>query len=546
VRTGKLLANLGTYALVLLAIGGYLWFAPQPLGGPVSYVVTDGISMEPRLHDDDLVIVREASSYGVGDVAAYRSDSLGRVVLHRIIDATADGFVFRGDNNDFIDQDRPGQDEILGKKWLVIPQGGNVLRWVGNPVTATAMAFAVGILLFVGFCVRTARKRRTGAVPSPTPHRPAGARSAFLAPLAACCLVFIVIAAVAFARPLERRSEQSVRYEIAGRFRYESDVAKSPVYPSGSAETGEPLFLNLVDDVDIRFDARLDADRPHEVQGSSTLVAKLASPAGWTYTKRLQSNTTFQGDREVVSGSLDLRALKELTFRVQQMTGVEETSFVLTITPRVKFNGELSGEPIKHVFAPPLRFEFDSLRVKLAPVETPPTGVAAPANPLQPTAGDSVPVPEIVANSISAGPLTLPVETVRVIGLIGALLCAVLAAAIYAISGRAADDPGAIARRYGKWMIEVETLRPTSERTAIEMRGMDELVELAERYDRLILHHEEDGIHSYVVEEANIAYWHQALVRGPKGDSNVTSLPSRSRTRGRHALASDNRAEDAL
>ncbi|MDQ4026717.1 MAG: DUF5305 domain-containing protein, partial [Actinomycetota bacterium] len=428
---------------------------------------------------------------------------------------------------------------------LVIRQGGKVLRWVGNPVTATLLAFSVGIVLFAGFRVRTARKRRTGTVPSPTTHRPTGARSASLAPLAAGCLVFISTAAVAFAQPLERRSERSVRYETTGRFRYESDVAKSPVYPSGSVQTEDALFLNLVDDVEITFDARLDADAPHEIHGSSALVAEISSPAGWKYTTRLQSKTTFQGDREVVSGSLDLRALNQLTSRVQQMTGVEETSFVLTITPRVKFNGEVSGKPIEHVFAPPLKFEFDSLRARLAPAETPTDGLAEPSNPLRPTAGDSVRVPETIANSISAGPLTVPVEVVRLIALGGAVLCALLAAAVFFISGRAADDPDAIGRRYGKWMIDVETLRPTSERTAIQVRGMDELVELAERYDRLILHHEEDGIHSYVVEEANIAYWHQALVAEEQGDSNVTTLPTRSRTRRRQAVASD-RAEDVL
>jgi hypothetical protein len=55
-----------------------------------------------------------------------------------------------------------------------------------------------------------------------------------------------------------------------------------------------------------------------------------------------------------------------------------------------------------------------------------------------------------------------------------------------------------------------DSLTPMHTRARIEIAtldAMEELVALAERYDRLILHQREDGIHSYVVEESNIAYW---------------------------------------
>ncbi len=41
-------------------------FAPAKLGGAAGYVLVNGISMEPRFHTGDLVIVRQADRYQVG------------------------------------------------------------------------------------------------------------------------------------------------------------------------------------------------------------------------------------------------------------------------------------------------------------------------------------------------------------------------------------------------------------------------------------------------------------------------------------------------
>ena len=70
-----------------LALVGCLWFlfAPSALGGSTSYVVTDGVSMEPRFHAGDLALVRSGGDYRVGQIVAYHNRQLGTVVLHRIV-----------------------------------------------------------------------------------------------------------------------------------------------------------------------------------------------------------------------------------------------------------------------------------------------------------------------------------------------------------------------------------------------------------------------------------------------------------------------------
>ncbi|MBI2332579.1 MAG: S24 family peptidase, partial [Chloroflexi bacterium] len=42
-------------------------FAPVQLGGPLTYVIVNGNSMEPGYLLGDLVLVREEAAYGLGD-----------------------------------------------------------------------------------------------------------------------------------------------------------------------------------------------------------------------------------------------------------------------------------------------------------------------------------------------------------------------------------------------------------------------------------------------------------------------------------------------
>ena len=69
-----------------------------------------------RFHTGDLAIVRPAANYRVGEIVAYWSTLLHTVVLHRIIARHGDLYVFKGDNNHFIDPRDPTRSELLGKR----------------------------------------------------------------------------------------------------------------------------------------------------------------------------------------------------------------------------------------------------------------------------------------------------------------------------------------------------------------------------------------------------------------------------------------------
>ncbi|HEY7873568.1 MAG TPA: signal peptidase I, partial [Actinomycetota bacterium] len=121
---------LGGAALAAAALAGYLLIGPSQLGGPVTYVAVTGTSMQPHLHTGDLVIVRKAPQYNVGDVVAFRNSQLRSTVLHRIIGVEDGRFVLQGDNNDFVDTYRARPEDIVGRKWLVLGKAGKVIELV--------------------------------------------------------------------------------------------------------------------------------------------------------------------------------------------------------------------------------------------------------------------------------------------------------------------------------------------------------------------------------------------------------------------------------
>jgi signal peptidase I len=137
-------------AIALLVAAGYATLAPRTLGGSATYVTVDGTSMVPTLRPGDLVILREAETYEPGDVIAFHSRMLDRVVIHRIIDVAGGRFVTRGDGNDWTDADRPVEADILGERWLRFPGAGRLLGWLQQPWIAALSAAAIAFLLWGG------------------------------------------------------------------------------------------------------------------------------------------------------------------------------------------------------------------------------------------------------------------------------------------------------------------------------------------------------------------------------------------------------------
>jgi signal peptidase I len=140
------------WALLGLVVASWLVFLrPTFLGGPTSYVVVSGQSMQPTLADNDLVLLRRQTTYAVGDIVAYHvppGTGPDIRVIHRIVGGSAgDGFVTRGDNRGLDDPWHPTPHDIVGRESLRIPRAGYVLSALKSPVGLAAIAIALGLSL---------------------------------------------------------------------------------------------------------------------------------------------------------------------------------------------------------------------------------------------------------------------------------------------------------------------------------------------------------------------------------------------------------------
>ncbi len=133
-------------ALTIAVLAGSWWsLAPPQIGGSTSFVVVDGASMLPQLSNSDLVALRPSSQFRVGDVVGYRSSLLDRVVLHRIVRIHGDTYVFKGDNNTFLDPEQVTRAQFVGKLWFHVPVAGRTIAALRLP---WVLAMLAAILVF--------------------------------------------------------------------------------------------------------------------------------------------------------------------------------------------------------------------------------------------------------------------------------------------------------------------------------------------------------------------------------------------------------------
>ena len=113
--------------------------------------------MLPRYHAGDLVILRKEPSYHVGEVAAYHNEQLHAIVLHRIVAIRGTRYVFKGDNNSWVTTFEPTKSQIVGARWLHLPEAGRLLLDLRTPIVA---ALLLGVLWLYSFWSPSGSRRR--------------------------------------------------------------------------------------------------------------------------------------------------------------------------------------------------------------------------------------------------------------------------------------------------------------------------------------------------------------------------------------------------
>lgn len=148
---------------VVFGFGAYTWLSssvignqmPMPFGVGVGVVVTG--SMEPELSIDDVIVVRTASDYKVGDVVVYQSRHI--LVVHKIIAVDGTTVTTQGTANDVADAPIHVSD-IKGKVWFHIDGAGAVVEWVRSPIGSILVLALAAFLLVQSYADENKETRK--------------------------------------------------------------------------------------------------------------------------------------------------------------------------------------------------------------------------------------------------------------------------------------------------------------------------------------------------------------------------------------------------
>ncbi|MEX0658505.1 MAG: signal peptidase I [Egibacteraceae bacterium] len=451
------------------------------LPGALTVVITHGNSMEPTYRSGDVVVVRRADHYAVGDIAAYRSPTLGQVVLHRIVDTDGDAFVLSGDNNAWLDPERPRTDELLGTAWVHLPTIGVPARWL----RAHPAAMVLAVLAALAAAGTSAARKRNRPVRTPASTSRGGLAVGAHAQLGVALLVglvaFAVLAAVSWTRPATAAGE--VAYTHDGTFTHTATAAPGPVYETAKIDTAQPLFLRLVRDLEVGFAYRFTAEEPATTHGTIALHATVDHASGWSRTIPLADSRSFEGATAQITGGLDIGEIRSLVDTAADATG-EPGGITITVRPQVHIDGDIHGQPLDERFAPTLAYQLTD--TQLRPVDGGDSGDAAPFTAQE---AGQVPVPGSQPATLSWAGRAIPVPTARWLSLAAALTCVAGLLGLLVASWRTArlDEAERIMRRWPHLVIsaDVEPLLPAR---VVGLTDITALVALAQANNRPVLH----------------------------------------------------------
>jgi signal peptidase len=520
---------------LLVIVVALVTLGPRALGGPASYVIVSGNSMEPTFKRGDLVIVTARDRYEVGDVVTYQHPTIGPII-HRIIDRDGEQFILRGDNNDWLDSYRPTEAEIAGKQWVHLPRLGEFAARLKQPPYPFLLFGAVGVTM-ISASQSPARSRlrgRRGRSPlnvehvSATPGSPPIADTAdtpgYVEPLTLhtargrelASTLGIALAALllfgmfAFTRPVEHRVTRDIMYGHEGSFGWTAD-APDGVYDGSSAVTGDPIFRKLTDEVAFTFDYHFTTDRVADVGGTYRLAATLADRDGWTRTLELTPTSEFTGRALSINGVLHLDAVQAIIDDVTRRTDVAHSAYTISIEPRIVLFGTLAGEDISETFAPALNFELDDLTM-IPRTE----GGDAAADPFNPRVAGVTQRDVMAQNRISLLRWDVAVRNARITALYG-LGLTLAALAVLLLKTRRIDRGGEASRiqaQYGGLIVAVRDATAAMSWKVVSVGAFDDLLRLARIDGRAILHHESAAGHHYLVQVDDITYSYAIPARG--------------------------------
>ncbi|NLG73388.1 MAG: signal peptidase I [Chloroflexi bacterium] len=524
-----------SFLAVMLSLVWFIYFRPAFLGGPASYIIVSGVSMEPTLYTGDLAVMQRQAAYAPGDIVAFRVP--GGHVIHRIVGGSAEeGFITRGDNKTSTDPWRPRPEDIAGRMWFHIPGGGRPLQVLRQPKYILALG-GLAAFLFLDDTqkVQTGRKRKgkrmNGKHGTQQSHK-GGLRApswgnSLLGALALVTFLAAALAVYAHLLPAERpETVERLRYEHQGAFEYTLHSEPSllnpqpvigPIGPDSASgltvrdadnpllagdsegepvQAGPPVFTRLARSLDLAFTYRLVSDLPADVHGQARVDMQIQAGEGWTKVETLTPAAGFSGTEVRTQASIDFQQIMHYLETVEEQTGFEPGTYEISLIPHVQISGEVDGVPVNETYAPAFRLQLGSATIDLdgelarSEVRTVEQQVLRP-------------------NTLRVLNYELPVDLLRRAGLYttiaGVLLCALLAAVFYL--GIGMSEAARVQARYGSQIVHVTNTSLSSCSQKIEVAGMQDLARLAQRDGGVIFHQNlRSGADVFFVPDGQVVY----------------------------------------
>lgn len=491
---------MATLLSLFISLISWLIIAPTQLGGSVTYVIVDGNSMETKFHRGDMILLRKAATYKVGDAVTYENAEMGRYVFHRIIDLNLDRFVLQGDNNAWLDSYQPTQEEIVGKLWMHLPRVGKAVEWLRLPIN---MALAVGLLggsLMSSMMIRPSKHEKGKKGKNKPASNFGGPLTVVLYFLGFIVLVFLALGIFAFTRPLTR-TVGKIPYQQEGKFFY-SATGTTGVYDTDQVRSGEPIFPKLTCFLNLGFAYSMSANQLQEISGTHQLYARVMDEqSGWQRTVPMIASTGFVGNSYMTMATLDLCQVEALVTLMEQETGFHQNAYTLKIVSQVDIMAKVDDQQVQDSFDPTLVFRFDEVHFYLA-------NTNAEANPLQLSKQSLTGSSDLEANILPLLGWKPTVQIMRGIALIGLGLSlgGFLGIGWYMYTTAYQSQEALIRLSYGSLIMDVHerSLDPSS--PVIDVGTIDDLARMAERQNTMILHMTLNFLNYYLVQSSGTTY----------------------------------------
>jgi signal peptidase I len=481
-----------------------LWAATAT--GSVTYVATHGTSMAPRFHQGDLAVVHRSPAYEVGDVVAYRSALLDTVVMHRIVARDGDRYIFKGDNNSWLDRDEPTEAQLIGTLFVHLPRAGAAIDWIRSHLRLVAALLA---LMGAGAGSATRQHRRTGptTMPAITQSRLHGWRGVAIG-LGLFSLACAAIGLAGYTRPALSSVDTHVTYTQNGDFTYSATAPANPVYETGKVATGDPVYLRIVPGIDVQFAYDLTAANIRDASGTIALDAEVADGTGWTRRVQLQGSTRFEGARATASGHLAAADLQTLVAEVRAATGASGGTSTIVLLPDVRIDATVAGAVVSDRFQPRLLFQLDPQQLR-PPQSSNNNGTVA-EDPLHPTSTSTTTLPRPAAARLELMGHGVAVTDARKIGLAAVPVALAAIAFALALRRRLRPEAARIELHHGHRVVPIGGAARNANVAMVDVTTMRDLARLAEQDERLILHQQTDRGDVYLFQTDRTIYRYTA------------------------------------